>query len=443
MSTRLSRSRVIAAGIASLATLTFLAGCATDPPIPTAPSVTPEVEPVFDGVVGRDWIQIPTETDALEDVYWVDYGVGALWALRDEGDRTDVLLTSTDAITWTEVPLGLPDDLRAYPTPYADDDRIVLAFGSGEPWIVIGDGDSWNVLTPDDISDPVISGTRKPVFMRVFDIAPIGDSLLFLFGTRYDDSQGLPCHCRSPLVLHPDGSTEWVAVEGSVLGQLDTFGGYTDSGANGRYRALRHLFPTDNGVLLVTSWSEGQGQEIRVLESSNGLDWEDRTPSSRFAGLTGPLAVVVGDERGWVTATMTRDSGDVTDPERLTLLASPDGIEWAPAFSSDLDEYPDIATVEVTDDGFFAFPFPRTTGDRDGADVLFSPDSIEWTTYSNALVNELPGGFTESLRVRSVVAVDGGLLVLTTEVDAPLWVSGTTAFTPAPELETEADTGEG
>lgn len=416
--------------LAVLAATVLLTACAPSGP---EPELKPDPEPTFAGVVGQDWVMVPVDDGALDDVYWMGHGAGALWALRDEPERTDTLLTSTDAIFWTEVPLDIPDDLVRYPTPYVDDDRIVLAFGTAQPWIVIGDGTDWEILSPDDIADPAITGGTRVLFMGVFDIAPIGDSLLFLQGTRYDDAEFLPCHCRAPLVLHPDGSSEWVAVEGSPLGRADTFGGYTPAAAAiGDYRAFGHLIPTDDGILLVTSWSEGGGHQLRVLHSTDGLAWENRTPSDGNPEVSA-LTRLVGNDHGWVTATFVKDGLEATDPQRVVLLTSPDGVSWESTFSSDPDEYTGIRHLSATEDGFFAFPYPDFR-DHDGADVLFSPDGVEWTRYANVLhlEHEVPA-LSDSLGVRAVSAIGQGLLVFTSEPDAPLWVSGATPYTPDTE----------
>ncbi len=401
-------------------------GCSS--PAPDAETPAPELEapPEFDGVVGRDWVQVPTEQGSLSGAYAIRHGLGSLWALRDD-DGTDSLITSTDGMTWVDVPLDprLPDDIEVSASLYVDDERIVVAYSEQfderrqvAPWIAIGDGEQWEFLAPDEIGRPSVQGSLTLWTSGISGIAPVGDSLVFLVGASWYDggSSTIPCACSAPLVVHPDGSIEWNAVQGSALGQLDSFGGE------------EQLVTVDDGVLLVTTWGDdasGQKQVFHVFHSADGLTWEDRSAASSVENISSTLAPIARSESAWLTATIVSEG--FGEPEQVVLLASPDGIDWEAVYNSESDEFNRIRAVVAGDEGFYAFPLPPT-GDRNGADVLYSPDAIEWTAYSNALKSPLG-----SLGVESAVAVEGGLVVLTFDDAAPLWVSGQTPYTPTVE----------
>ena len=436
MSTRLSGSPFMTAAIATFASLSLLAGCASPTPDPEPSAPESEAEPGFDGVVGRDWVEIPTAAGALDGVTAIDYGLGALWALRDL-DGSKALLTSTDAIRWEEVPLDprRPADTSGVMAFYVDDERIVVAHNDNDrraPWVAIGDGTDWRFISPDDIGGPVVTGDDPLQIRGIADIAPVGDSLLILMSVNWERPGGgtVPCSCTAPLVVHPDGSTEWIADEYGLLGTAkDAF-------------AAHDLMPVDDGGLLITNGGrvEGPGTEFQVFHSANGLDWEDRTRPSIVLSSTDVQARVVRNADAWLTASTVRE-GDVTSPRRVVVLASDDGITWEPVFYSGDDEYDSsgrIGASAATGDGFFLLlSRPRFKA----TDVLYSTDTVEWTTYRDALQ------FDFSSTVASVVPVDGGLLALAVEVaitpeePARLWVSGATAFTP--ESMTAGDDSDG
>ncbi|MER3388966.1 MAG: hypothetical protein RJQ01_02940 [Microcella sp.] len=411
------------AGVAALSALAALAACSS--PAPDGGLSTPEAEAprAFDGVVGRDWVEIDTAGDVFDDVSRIDYGLGALWAMRN-----DTLLTSTDAVTWTEVPLDPRRPAGASEFPpllYFDEERIVVAerdSGGAAPWIAIGDGSDWDFFSPDEIGSPVVTGDSPLSIRNVVDIAPVGDSLLFLVGVNWEDpGRGtVPCSCTAPLVLHPDGSSEWVAVENSLLGT-----------PNNSF-ASHDLLLVDDGVLLITMGTRDDeaGVGIQTFFSANGIDWVDRTAPSIALSGTNILAPVVRKNSRWLTAATVRD-GEVTEPDRVVLLASDNGIDWEPVFYGGDDEYDapqgSIGATVASDDGFFVFlSHPRLRA----TDVLYSADTVEWTTFREAFQFETP------IVVDSIVAVEGGLIALsrhlplTTETPSRLWVSGATPYTP-------------
>ena len=408
----------VAAAVAAPAVL--LAGCAGTAPDPV-PSPEAEPAPAFDGVIGQDWVEHEGAGEALDHVYAVWSGFGALWALRDNGpDATDTLLRSENAADWHEVELDprMPGDISDQAQWYADDEQLLVAFShytaqfTVSPWLARYDGAEWSFHGPEDFGRPSPSGSLTLHTDSVQAVAPVGDSVLLLVGASWYDggSSTIGCACNAPLVLHADGSAEWIAVQGGPLGRLDTFGG------------LDRLIPVDDGVLLVTSWLDGTSgfdARIHVLHSIDGLTWTERTGPSTTEAPVGELTEVVRSGGNWVTATLLRDRTART--EHVVLLHSSDGMDWTVAYRSEADQYRDIHTVIATETGFYAFPVSPLT-DQNGSDVLFSADGRDWAVYSDAVTT--PWGDTPE--VLAATEVDGGLLVHTNERKDPLYLSGAT-----------------
>lgn len=422
MTARISRTR--ASAIAVLAAVAVLTGCAADAP-------APDPEPTFDGVVGLDWVEIPTDpalmsgfdVPAGSTVPALRYGMGALWLTLGYD-----VYSSSDGSTWDQVPLDprRPADLFGSPIVYADDERIVIAQRdrvNPAPWITIGDGSEWEHIAPDEIGSPSVSGSRPLEFRGIYGISPIGDSLLILMGVQWVPEGGgsVPCNCASPLVLHPDGSSDWVAVQDSLLGP------------SGSFFSAKRLFPVEDGILLITSAGrDGPGIEVKTYHSADGIDWTDRTQTSIALYSGYGNAPAVRNDIAWLTVGATRDSLDIdadpTLPDRTLVLVSDDAVDWHVVYTSADDEYWGTGQVAATESGFYVLI---------GSDVISSPDTVEWTVHRDALTVFAP------LRLQSVVAVGDGLVALTTDTrsggeEPPrLWVSGMTAFTPDPEATDE------
>ena len=151
------------------------AGSDKDPTSGTDPapgkSETPSSN--FEGQVGQDWyvFDIPLFT-AETGVRDLAYGAGRLWAVGSqrgvdfESYRTPPLFSSTDGLNWEQVDLtalGIPEDLTGQAQLLASDKTITVLFENprGEdalgdrpqrrPWILRGDGDTWNLIGEDDL----------------------------------------------------------------------------------------------------------------------------------------------------------------------------------------------------------------------------------------------------------------------------------------------------
>lgn len=192
--------RILALLVAPLLLVSCSPG--TQNPLGTDKSQASATEPVpgktdtpsssFEGQLGQDWyvFDIPLFTAEMV-VRDLAYGAGKLWAVGSqrgvdfESYRTPSLFSSRDGLNWEQVDLtalGIPEDLSGQAQLLVSDKTITVIFENprGEdalgdrpqrrPWILRGDGDTWNLISEDTFGPWQVNDRGAGKFLHYWDL---------------------------------------------------------------------------------------------------------------------------------------------------------------------------------------------------------------------------------------------------------------------------------
>lgn len=320
---------------------------------------------VFSSADGTSWTKqtsaLPSSARQLgpqaENVSAASFANGQFFVLGIYGSIT----TSADGTTWTRRSTGTVNDLGAA----IHDGSKFIASGSGGTILTSADGTTWTSVTTGSTADfhkLAYNGTRYVAagFTGILQSTNL-TSWTAISGTTSDRYTGLAY-----------GNNTFVAAySATTLGTRTSADGITWSAANnttGTGGSTNGIVFGSGVFVIITG---GGGGTTKILSSTDGVAWTDRSPSGLTATSFDSLAAGGGR---FVALTFDRRS-----------VTSADGITWTintlPASPA-----PTLSGVQYVGTQFVA----RSSGY--GASSYVSPDGVTWTLLANSTVPNIGPG---------------------------------------------------
>ena len=278
-----NRSGWVAAAMAAAAVMVMIGGVAllsiligsSSEPIDEPPSTTAITTPQLVPDAGVEWARVPDPTGEFTNAMIVSIvaASGRLVAVGNVPEGIGVW-TSVDAITWSRV----PHDEAIFGS---GDDHVVnvSAAAAGEPGIVVL-GDSWK----EDIQTPLAwfspdgsAWTRVPLADATTDATvtemtavSVGGPGFVAVGWACDTGPGCDPWEPYPMVWTSADGHDWAPIDDTA----ESFAPQT---------VLTEIVGYD-GTLWAFGFGGGDGQDVRVWASTDGLAWERVADDSALGG---------------------------------------------------------------------------------------------------------------------------------------------------------------
>jgi len=369
----------LAAVLAAAAVMVMIGGVALlsvligdgDEPFDQPPSTTAITTPQLVPDAGVEWAPVPDPTGEFTNAVIVSIVAGPNGLVAVGNVREGIgVWTSVDAITWSRVPHD-----EAIFGPGDDRGVNVSAAAAGEPGIVVL-GHSWK----EDVQTPLawfspdgLAWTRVPLADATTDGPAIemtavsaGGPGFVAVGWACDTSPG--CDPWEPYAM------VWTSVDGNDWTPI------ADAGESFAPQTVLTEIVGYDGTLWAFGGVDGDGQDMRVWASTDGLVWERVADDSALGGPGNQgLSAAAAGEGGVVAAGFSWTEANGTVP---VSWYSPDGSSWTRVeLDSVLPPGTQVWDMTAAGTGFV------TVGDRgDSASeqgdtlgfVLRSDDGVTW-----------------------------------------------------------------
>ena len=321
------------------------------------------------------------------------YGAGRLWAVGSqrgvdfESYRTPPLFSSRDGLNWEQVDLtalGIPEDLSGQAQLLASDKTITVLFENprGEdalgdrpqrrPWILRGDGDTWNLIGEDTFGPWQVNDRGAGKFLHYWDLNALAQKdgqLLLMPSIGWFEAYSTSDRDIGLGIVSADGQAELIA-------DKDAF-----SSPYSQQTVFKVLVYQDEYWAFANSYmprsKEGGVLFFNIWRSTDGRTWTNQTPA--YEGMpdyTNMNDVVIGPKgfvaTGW-QADRDEEGGEYYETLTPISLFSIDGTNWA-VVPIGQDKQTDLK-IAATDSTYYAYD--------EKAHIWLSTDGLTWDEASS------------------------------------------------------------